>query len=189
MPNRGRNAFESVSQSSSPRVSPGGPHRSVLKPLDSYSFLCPPQRSFRSRLRMSQERCMSVVAFVQGSYFLITGIWSSLIHIDSFQRVTGRKTDLWLVKTVGILVSAIGAGLILAGVTQQLPELEEMPTQVYKSMSLMVNQPMQHAIIKLPKKRTWMVKTPTIEPAYAREERVPRLSSFHRLKWMRCTTG
>jgi len=67
---------------------------------------------------MSQERCMSVVAFVQGSYFLITGIWS-LIHIDSFQRVTGRKTDLWLVKTVGILVSAIGAGLILAGVTQQ----------------------------------------------------------------------
>ena len=120
---------------------------------------------------------MSVVAFVQGSYFLITGIWSSLIHIDSFQRVTGRKTDLWLVKTVGILVSAIGAGLILAGVTQQLPELEEMPTQVYKSMSLMVNQPMQHAIIKLPKKRTWMVKTPTIEPAYAREERVERFKT------------
>ena len=57
-----------------------------------------------------------------------------------------------------------------------MPELEEMPTQVYnleeqvyKAMSLMVNQPMQHAIIKLPKKRTWMVKTPTIEPGYARK--------------------
>ena len=65
-----------------------------------------------------------------------------------------------------------------------VPELEEMPTQVYnleeqvyKSMSLMVNQPMQHAIIKLPKKRTWMVKTPTIEPAYAREERVERFKT------------
>lgn len=60
-----------------------------------------------------------------------------------------------------------------------MPVLEDMPTQVYsleeqiyKAMSLMVNQPAQHALIKLPKKQTQMVKTPTIEPGYAREERV-----------------
>ena len=38
-----------------------------------------------------------------------------MVHIDSFQRVTGRKADLWLVKTVGLLLVAIGGGLILAG--------------------------------------------------------------------------
>jgi hypothetical protein len=65
-----------------------------------------------------------------------------------------------------------------------IPELEEMPTQVYsleeqvyRAMSLMVNQPMQHALIKLPKKKTQMVKTPTIEPGYAREERVERFKT------------
>jgi hypothetical protein len=38
-----------------------------------------------------------------------------VVHIDSFQKVTGGKTDLWLVKTVGLLLVAIGGGLILAG--------------------------------------------------------------------------
>jgi hypothetical protein len=60
-----------------------------------------------------------------------------------------------------------------------IPILEERPTQtfsleeqIYKAMALMVNQPTQHAIIKLPKQHTRMVKTPTIEPGYARDERV-----------------
>jgi hypothetical protein len=46
-------------------------------------------------------------------------VWP-LIHIDSFQKVTGRKTDLWLVKTVGLLLAAIGGGLVVAGVGRQL---------------------------------------------------------------------
>jgi len=63
------------------------------------------------------------VAFAQGCYFLIAGIWP-LLHIKSFQKVTGRKTDLWLVKTVGVLVIVIGAGLIVAGFRQRFaPEL------------------------------------------------------------------
>jgi drug/metabolite transporter (DMT)-like permease len=37
------------------------------------------------------------------------------VDIDSFQRVTGPKQDLWLVKTVGALVAVIGASLIVAG--------------------------------------------------------------------------
>ena len=59
------------------------------------------------------------------------------------------------------------------------PILQEMPSQVfsleeqiYKVMSLMVNQPMQHAIIKLPKKKPRVVKTPFIEDGIARRERV-----------------
>jgi hypothetical protein len=33
----------------------------------------------------------------------------------SFQRVTGPKTDLWLVKTVGGLIAVVGGVLTLAG--------------------------------------------------------------------------
>jgi hypothetical protein len=50
----------------------------------------------------------------QGAYYLLTGVWP-LVSIGSFQRVTGPKTDLWLVKTVGLLISVIGGVLGLAG--------------------------------------------------------------------------
>src|SRR5918999_525478 len=55
------------------------------------------------------------VALIQGIYFFMTGVWP-LVSIDTFQRVTGPKVDLWLVNTVGVLVAVIGAALILAGV-------------------------------------------------------------------------
>lgn len=42
-----------------------------------------------------------------------------MVHIESFQKVTGPKADLWLVKTVGLLLVGIGAGLIVAALRQQ----------------------------------------------------------------------
>ena len=54
------------------------------------------------------------VALTQGIYFLITGLWP-VFSIATFQKVTGPKTDLWLVKTVGVLIAAIGASLTVAG--------------------------------------------------------------------------
>ncbi|HKU47708.1 MAG TPA: hypothetical protein VJQ58_12550 [Burkholderiales bacterium] len=62
---------------------------------------------------------MSTVAFVQGVYYLVSGAWA-LLHIESFMRVTGPKHDVWLVKTVGGLLVAIGAALLLAGWSAQL---------------------------------------------------------------------
>ena len=53
------------------------------------------------------------MALVQGGYFLLTGIWP-IISVDSFQAVTGSKTDLWLVYTVGAMVAVIGGTLLLA---------------------------------------------------------------------------
>jgi hypothetical protein len=38
----------------------------------------------------------------------------------SFLKITGPKTDLWLVKTVGILLAVIGAVLIIAQITAQI---------------------------------------------------------------------
>jgi hypothetical protein len=57
---------------------------------------------------------MLKLAVIQGVFYLATGIWS-LLDIVSFQLVTGPKTDLWLVRTVGVLVTVIGAVLLLAG--------------------------------------------------------------------------
>jgi hypothetical protein len=54
-----------------------------------------------------------IVALVQGIYFFVTGIWP-IISINTFQKVTGPKMDLWLVKTVGIILATIGAVLIFA---------------------------------------------------------------------------
>jgi hypothetical protein len=54
------------------------------------------------------------LAVIQGAFYLATGIWP-LVDIVSFQLVTGPKTDLWLVKTVGVLVAVVGAVLFVAG--------------------------------------------------------------------------
>jgi hypothetical protein len=59
-----------------------------------------------------------LVALPQGLYFVLSGAWA-LFHVRSFQQVTGPKTDLWLVKTVGLLLVAVGGGLILASVRAQ----------------------------------------------------------------------
>lgn len=56
---------------------------------------------------------MRILARLQGGYFALTGLWA-ILHVPSFIAVTGPKTDIWLVKTVGVLVIAIGLPLMLA---------------------------------------------------------------------------
>jgi hypothetical protein len=53
------------------------------------------------------------LALIQGVFYLATGVWP-LLDIVSFQAVTGPKTDLWLVRTVGVLVTVIGGVLLSA---------------------------------------------------------------------------
>ena len=59
------------------------------------------------------SRLLTAVAIVQGVYFLLTGVWP-LVHIDSFEAITGEKIDDWLVSTVGVLVAVIGMVLLVA---------------------------------------------------------------------------
>ena len=54
------------------------------------------------------------LALGQGLYYALTGLWP-LVHMETFQLVTGPKSEHWLVKTVGVLVTVIGAVLALAG--------------------------------------------------------------------------
>lgn len=50
------------------------------------------------------------VIILQGIYYFLTGLWP-LIHINSFMVVTGPKTDIWLVKMVGLLTIAVAINL------------------------------------------------------------------------------
>ena len=60
-----------------------------------------------------------LVALVQGICFFVTGLWP-LLSMKTFLMVTGPKTDLWLVKTVGMVLAVIGAVLILAQVNAEI---------------------------------------------------------------------
>ena len=62
---------------------------------------------------MIEGKLLRNLALIQGAFYLATGVWP-LIDIVSFQIVTGPKTDLWLVRTVGVLVSVVGAVLLVA---------------------------------------------------------------------------
>jgi hypothetical protein len=59
------------------------------------------------------------VALVQGIYFFVSGIWP-ILSMRTFLAVTGPKTDLWLVKTVGIILAVIGVVLIFSQVNAQI---------------------------------------------------------------------
>ncbi len=59
------------------------------------------------------------VALVQGIYFLISGVWP-ILSMRTFTKVTGPKTDLWLVKTVGLFLAVIGIVLIAAQIDDQI---------------------------------------------------------------------
>jgi hypothetical protein len=54
------------------------------------------------------------LAWGQGLYWAATGAWP-FVHMRSFEAVTGPKLEHWLVRSVGVLVLAIGGTLALAG--------------------------------------------------------------------------
>jgi hypothetical protein len=50
---------------------------------------------------------------IQAIYTLVTAIWP-ILHIESFMIITGPKTDIWLVKTVSVLLIALSVSWLLA---------------------------------------------------------------------------
>lgn len=52
----------------------------------------------------------SHVFLSQAVYYFVTGLWP-IVDIVSFMKVTGPKTDIWLVKMVGLLTVAISVTL------------------------------------------------------------------------------
>lgn len=60
------------------------------------------------------------LAVSHGGYFLVTGLWP-LVHLPSFEAITGAKVDKWLVRMVGALAVAVGRPLLRAGLDSSLP--------------------------------------------------------------------
>src|SRR3954447_16649420 len=58
-------------------------------------------------------RALTILAAVHAIYYAVTGVWP-ILHLRSFVAVTGPKVDLWLVKTVGVLVTAVGLVIAMA---------------------------------------------------------------------------
>lgn len=53
---------------------------------------------------------LRLVLRFQAVFYWITGLWP-LVSLASFERVTGPKTDDWLVHMVGLLAASIGVAL------------------------------------------------------------------------------
>ncbi|QGF25312.1 hypothetical protein Rai3103_16635 [Raineyella fluvialis] len=54
------------------------------------------------------------LCYGHAAYYLVTGLWP-LVSMRTFMAVTGPKNDTWLVNTAGLLISAIGTTVGLAG--------------------------------------------------------------------------
>ena len=73
--------------------------------------------------RATRRELRHYLALGQSAFYVLTGIWP-IFSIGTFQKVTGPKTDLWLVKTVGLLIVAIGGVVGLAGQKRRIsPEI------------------------------------------------------------------
>jgi hypothetical protein len=55
---------------------------------------------------------MRIAPLTQGIFYVATGVWP-IVHLRSFEAVTGRKRDKWLVQTIGGLIAAVGSALIV----------------------------------------------------------------------------
>ncbi|MEI6950509.1 hypothetical protein V9K67_25220 [Paraflavisolibacter sp. H34] len=52
-------------------------------------------------------------SWIQGIYTFLTAVWP-IVDIESFLKVSGYKTDIWLVKTVSLLLLSISLCLLLS---------------------------------------------------------------------------
>ena len=68
-----------------------------------------------------QRPAERTVLGTQSTYFLITALWP-LVHYPSFEAVTGRKRDVWLVKTVSALLLPVAAALGMGALRAQPSE-------------------------------------------------------------------
>jgi hypothetical protein len=78
---------------------------------------------------MMSRRFPIGVCWIQGFYYLLTGLWP-LVSIETFQAVSGPKTDHlptgneadhWLVNTVGLLITVDALVLLFAAWRGKLP--------------------------------------------------------------------
>jgi hypothetical protein len=66
---------------------------------------------------MSQQS--RTILTIQGLYMSLTSLWP-IIDLHSFIQLTGYKTDVWLVKTLSLLLLSIGISFIIQSAQRSL---------------------------------------------------------------------
>jgi hypothetical protein len=91
------------------------------KSRTSVSFVTPIRRFVAEGIAFAifAEMNAKTLAVGQGVFYLLSGLWP-ILDIKSFEKVTGPKTDDWLVKTVGALIATTGATLVQTGLNKDL---------------------------------------------------------------------
>lgn len=61
---------------------------------------------------------MRIAPLTQGIFYVASGLWP-VVHLRSFEAVTGKKRDGWLAQTTGGLIAAVGAALLVGAVDKE----------------------------------------------------------------------
>lgn len=64
-----------------------------------------------------------MISSIQGLYYFVTGLWP-IVYMDGFLAFTGPKTDLWLVRTMGLMLIVSGIVLMLAAAHRRQRSME-----------------------------------------------------------------
>jgi hypothetical protein len=74
-------------------------------------------------MKTPEDQLLARMGQAHALYFIPSSIWA-LVHIPSFEKVTGPKTDRWLVKTVALLLTVVGVVIGRAGMKARItPEI------------------------------------------------------------------
>ena len=74
-------------------------------------------------MKQRNDSVLSIIAAVQAAYFIPFSILG-LLHRRSFEWITGKKQDYWLVRTVCLLLISVGGVIGRAGATNRVtPEI------------------------------------------------------------------
>ena len=84
---------------------------------------------------MLGHKFFRLTLWVQAIYTLATALWP-LVDIQSFMDVSGKKTDIWLVKTVAVLLIPISMVFFSALVTK-VPDVLLLIVALFSSAGLM----------------------------------------------------
>ncbi|PKN67081.1 MAG: hypothetical protein CVU57_03800 [Deltaproteobacteria bacterium HGW-Deltaproteobacteria-15] len=64
-----------------------------------------------------------MISGIQGLYYFVTGLWP-IVYMDGFLAFTGPKTDLWLVRTMGLMLMVSGMVLMMAAAHRRQRSME-----------------------------------------------------------------
>ena len=71
---------------------------------------------------MNRQILYKYALLIQGMYVLLTAVWA-LVDIQSFMVITGPKTDVWLVRTVAVLLICISLFFLLSSKKSEEPRV------------------------------------------------------------------